>query len=154
MKSTKSLLMLSALAIVHFFCSFVSPSGGEGFEIYVDNKLVVQKFNQDMKTLKNLQLNTSNIKSELKVKFYHCGMMGKNRSLILKDPQNKVLKQWQFNNEEGKNFAITVPVKEVFDLQQKAGNPTLYLYYSSSEANTGRLLAGLVRADKINTAKK
>lgn len=38
MKSGKSLLMLSVLAIVSLFCSFTSPAGSEGFEIYLDNK--------------------------------------------------------------------------------------------------------------------
>lgn len=148
MKSTKSLLLILATAMLTFLSAFVSPSGGEGFEIYVDNKLVVQKFNQEMKTIKNFELNNSNIKSELKVKFYHCGMPGNNRSLSLKDTRHKILKQWQFNNEPGKNFAITIPVKEVLALQQKAGNTTIYLYYSSKEASSGRLLAGLTIPNK------
>lgn len=148
MKTGKSLVILSVMAIVSFFCSFTSPAGGEGFEIYLDNKLVIQQFNQDMKNLKNLPLNASNAKSELKVKFYHCGMIGKNRSLSLKDAKNTVLKQWQFNNETGKNFAISIPVGEVLALQRKAGNPTLYLYYSSKEVSGGRLLAGITSTDK------
>lgn len=154
MKTRKSLLMLSVLAIVSFFCSFTSPAGGEGFEIYLDNRLVIQQFNQDMKNLKLLPLNASNASSELKVKFYHCGMIGKNRSLSLKDAKNTVLKQWQFSNEAGKNFAISVPVNEVLALQKKAGNPTLYLYYSSREVSAGRLLAGIVSSNKNPQAAK
>lgn len=154
MKSRKSLLMLSVLAIVSFFCSFTSPAGGEGFEIYLDNKLVLQKFNQDMKNLKNLPLNASNAKSELQVKFYHCGMIGKNRTLSLKDSKNNVLKQWQFGDEASKNFAISVPVGEILAVQKKAGSSTLYLYYSAKEASNGRLLAGIVNNDKKPVAVK
>ncbi|MBC7936432.1 MAG: hypothetical protein H7Y86_13865 [Rhizobacter sp.] len=154
MKSKKSLLIVSALAIVAFFSAFVSPAGGEGFEIYVDNKLCIQKFNTDMKQVTNLQLNASNANSELKVRFYHCGLTGKNRSLSLKNAQNQLLKQWQFNNSDVKNFAVTVPVKEILALQQKAGNATLYLYYSSKEASAGRLLTGIVRKDRVSPAAK
>jgi len=107
-----------------------------------------------MKKLNNLQLDASNVKSELKVKFYHCGMPGSDRSLSLKDPQQHLLKQWQFSNEEGKNFAISIPLKEVMTLQQKAGNPTLYLYYSSKEAGNGRLLVGLVCSGKAAATAK
>lgn len=154
MKTKKSLLMLFVLAAASTFYSFVSPAGGEGFEIYIDNKLVLRQFNQDMKNLKNFPLDASSAKSELKVKFYHCGMIGKNRSLSLKDNKNTVLKQWHFSNEENKNFAISIPVKEVLALQQKAGNATVYLYYSSKEAGNGRLLAGIVRSNKNSVAIK
>ncbi len=133
--------------------SFISPVGGEGYEIYIDNKLVLQQFGKNMKEVKNLQLNASHSKSELNVKFFHCGMAGKSRTLELRTPEKQVLKQWQFANEEAKNFAITVPVKEILDLQKKAKAGTLHLIYSSKEAPDGRFLAGIVMSEKSFAAK-
>ena len=150
----KSLLMTGVLlSISLLMVAFISPIGGEGYEIYIDNKLVIQQFGQQMKQVKNLQFNSSQKESELSVKFFHCGMAGKSRTLELRTPDKQVLKQWQFKNEEAKNFAITVPVKEILDLQKKSGAGTLHLFYSSKEAPDGRLLAGIVTSDKSVAAK-
>ena len=148
MKKKSFLIVGLLLPISLFMAAFIAPMGGEGYEIYIDNKLVIQQFGQQMKQVKNLQLNSSQVKSELNVKFFHCGMAGKSRVLELRTPGKKVLKQWQFANEDAKNFAITVPVKEILDLQKKAGTGTLHLFYSSKEAPEGRFLAGVTMADK------
>ena len=144
-------LLITSLAFV--MTAFINPFGGEGYEIYIDNKLVIQQFGQQMKQVKNLQFNSSQKESELSVKFFHCGMAGKSRTLELRTPDKQVLKQWQFKNEEAKNFAITVPVKEILDLQKKSGAGTLHLFYSSKEAPDGRLLAGIVTSDKSVASK-
>jgi hypothetical protein len=145
-KSFFSIVLLVAASSV--FYSFVTPTGGEGFEIYLDNKLVLQQFNQEMKHTKNIQLTANHRSSELKVKYYHCGMAGKSRTLELKNADQKIVKQWQFENSEGKNFAITVAVKDILSSREKAGDGNIYLYYSSKEAPQGRLLAGIVQTNK------
>ena len=148
MKAKQFLTMVLLVAASSFIYSFVTAMGGEGFEIYLDNKLVLQQFNQEMKVKKNIQLTAAHSKSELKVKYYHCGMAGKSRTLELKNAEQKTLKQWQFDNSKGKNFAITVAVKDILSSQEQAGSNTIYLYYSSKEAPQGRLLAGIVHAIK------
>lgn len=153
MKKKKLFSMAFLLLIATFVVSFVSPAGGEGYEIYIDNKLVLQQFGQQAKQVKNLQLNSAQIKSELKVKFYHCGMAGKSRTLELKSPDQKVLRQWQFANEEGKNFAISVPVKEIAELQEKSGAGTLHLFYASKEVPQGRFLAGIIITDNASAKR-
>jgi hypothetical protein len=154
MKVKSFFTIVLLLAASSFIYSFVSPTGGEGFEIYLDNKLVLQQFNQEMKHTKNIQLTASDRNSELKVKFYHCGMAGKSRTLELKNADQKTVKQWQFDNSEGKNFAITVAVKDILSFQEKAGKSNIYLYYSSKEAPQGRLLAGIVQGKKPTLATK
>lgn len=152
--NTKTMLTaVLLLAVSSFMYSFTSPTGGEGFEIYIDNKLVLQQFNQQMKHTKNIQLNATNSKSVLKVKYYHCGMTGKSRTLELKNVEQKTLKHWQFENEEGKNFGITVAVKDILASQKQPGNATVYLYYTSKEAPQGRLLAGIVQTDQAMARK-
>jgi hypothetical protein len=153
MKKNNFLMLVFLLPLTILMGAFIVPFGGEGYEIYIDNKLVLQQFGQQMKQVKSLQLNASQAKSELNVKFYHCGMAGKSRTLELRTPEKQVLKQWQFANEEAKNFAITVPVKEILDLQKKAGAGTLHLYYSSKEAPDGRFLAGIVMSEKSLVVK-
>lgn len=152
MKAKQFLAVVFLLAAGSFSYSFVSPTaGGEGFQIYLDDKLVLQQFNQEMKELKNIQLTAAHSKSELKVKYYHCGMAGKSRILELKNSDQKTVKRWEFENGEGKNFAVTVAVKDIFDSQEKLGNGTVYLYYSSKETPQGRILAGIVHGNKKST---
>ncbi len=143
--------LLALIAI--FLTGFISPLGGEGYQIYIDNKLVLEQFGNDRKQVKNLQLEPSQAKSELRVKFYHCGMAGNSRILELRTPGKQVLRQWQFANEEGKNFAITVAVKDILDLQKKAGAGTMHLFYASKEAPEGRFLAGLISSEKSIASK-
>jgi hypothetical protein len=153
MKKKRFLIMALLLSFNLFIAAFISPLGGEGYEIYIDKKLVIQQFGQQMKQVKKLQLSTDQVKSELNVKFYHCGMAGKSRVLEVRTPDKQVLKQWQFANDEAKNFTITVPVKEILDLQKKAGTATLQLFYSSREAPDGRLLAAIVMQSNSVAAK-
>jgi hypothetical protein len=153
MKKKRFLIMAFLLSFNLFIAAFISPLGGEGYEIYIDKKLVIQQFGQQMKQVKKLQLSADQVKSELNVKFYHCGMAGKSRVLEVRTPDKQVLKQWQFANDEAKNFTITVPVKEILDLQKKAGTATLQLLYSSREAPDGRLLAAIVMQSNSVAAK-
>jgi hypothetical protein len=155
MKAKHILSMALLVVASSFIYSFVAPAaGGEGFQIYIDNKLVLQQFNTEMKELKNIQLTTAHSNSEMTVKYYHCGMAGKSRILELKNSDQKTVKRWQFDNADGKNFAVTVPVKEILDSQEKLGNGTIFLYYSSKEAPQGRLLAGIVHGNKRATVGK
>lgn len=142
----KRKLFSSAIVLLPAFLlmtAFVVPLGGEGYEIYVNNKLVIRQFGAEMKQVKNLQLDPSKLNGDLSVKFFHCGMTGKRRILQLKTPAKEVLKQWQFANGDAGNFSIAVPLKEIVGLQKKAGGGTLHLYYSSKEAPDGRFLAGV-----------
>lgn len=153
MKS-KKLLLLAIIGIATFMVAFRSPAGGEGFEIYIDNKLLVQKFNADMKKLTNLQLSAASSKSNLSVKFYHCGMVGTNRMLLLKDADHRLLKQWQFSNTGAKNYAISIPVSEILELHKKAKTGTVYLFYSSKETAEAKFLAGIINNNKKTAAAK
>lgn len=148
MKKKMFMYAVLVLAMAISMTAFVSPTGGEGYQIYIDDKLILEQFGSEMKQVKNLQLDQSHKKSELKVKFYHCGMAGRSRTLELRTPGKQVIKSWQFANEEGKNFAIRVRVEEILDLQKRAGAGTLHLFYTSQEAPDGRFLAGITIGGK------
>jgi hypothetical protein len=141
--------IFSALAIA--FCaalfSFSPKPGGEGFEIYLDNKLVLQQFGKDMNQVKAISIDPSHSKAQLSVKYYHCGQAGKNRTLVIKNADNKVLKQWSFENTAKNSGAMCCGVREILDLQ-KVNSNKLYLYYSSTEMAKERLLVTISRSDK------
>jgi hypothetical protein len=78
--------------------------------------------------------------------------VGKNRSLTIKDGQNKILKEWHFADGSAGKAAMSCKVKDIIGLKKGNGSVTLNLYYSSTELPKGRQLASLVVASQ-NMAK-
>lgn len=135
--------MLSLLVLSTALFSFSGKPGGEGFEVYLNNKLIVQKFGNQMNTAQPIQLNQGSPNDELTIKYYHCGTIGKNRVLTIKDGQDKTLKEFRFADASSNASGMKCSVKDIFSLK-KGNNSTLKLYYTSSELPRGRLLATLV----------
>lgn len=143
-----TMMLLAASAV---FSSFTARNGGEGFEIFLNNKVVLQQFGNKMGTVSTIQLDQRLSGDQLVVKYYHCGRVGKNRSIAIRDAQNKVLKEWKFANASASGMTISdaamaCKVKEILSLQK--GNPgKLGLYYTCDEIPKGRLLVNLATGD-------
>lgn len=146
MKSMISKTMM-LVAIGTTLLSFSPNPGGEGFEIFLNNKVVMQRFGSSINTVNNLQLNAASINDQLSVKYYHCGRVGKNRTLTFKDGQNNVLKVFRFTDVSEPVVAMNVQVKEILNLK-KGNNNTLRLFYSSSELPDGRMLVSILAGNK------
>lgn len=151
---SKKFMSFTAITTVCFgLFGFVSKYGGEGFEIYLNNKLVMQQFGKQLASVNSLQLDQRFSNEQLTVKYYHCGQVGKNRHITIRDNQNKVLKDWRFNDGSN-NAAMNCPVNEILSLQKRNSN-SVNLYYSSAELPNGRLLTSIVLAadnkSKIST---
>ncbi len=142
MKSIISKTMVLVAVCTALF-SFSYKPGGEGFEIYLNNKVILQQYGNDMNTVKSLQLNQSSSNDKLTIKYHHCGRVGKNRVVTIKDGQNNVLKEFRYADAATPVAAMSVPVKDMLNLK-KGSSPTLKLYYSSSELPNGRMLVSIV----------
>ena len=146
--STRIFGLAGIVAICSLLFSFASPSpGGEGFEIFLNSTLVMQQYGNNMKEVKTLKLDQSNQNDELSVRYYHCGKVGKNRTITLTDEKNNVLKQWKFTDVTQASAMMTCNVKDILSLQ-KGSSSTIKLYYASSELPKGRQLASLVTASR------
>jgi hypothetical protein len=136
---SKAMVLVTVCAILF---SFSPKPGGEGFEIYLNNKVLLQQYGNEMNTVKALQLDQSAIAGQLTIKYYHCGKVGKNRVITIKDPQNKVLKEFRYADAATPLSAMAINVKDIMSL--KKGNKTiLKLFYASSELPNGRMLVTL-----------
>lgn len=138
MKSIISKTMM-LVAIGATLLSFSPKPGGEGFEISLNNKVVIQRYGSDINAVNNLQLNQSASNDQLIIKYHHCGKVGKNRIVTIKDGQNNVLKEFRYADVFTPVAAMSLPVKDILSLK-KGNNSILKLYYSSSELPNGRLL--------------
>ena len=148
---SRSPLMASMLAAtIGILSSFSSPTGGECFEIYQDSRLVLQRCGKDMNSVQTISLSNANSNSELTVKYFHCGQIGKNRVLTLKSADGKTLKEWRFANTTGKDYAMKCGTKDIFSV--KVNNQSkLKLYYTSTELPDGKLLAIINRPETKTT---
>ncbi|MBL7745542.1 MAG: hypothetical protein JNN00_18875 [Chitinophagaceae bacterium] len=149
--TTRSAALLALIAAIALFSSFSANRGGEGFEIYLNSKLVLQQFGSNMNTIKSIQLDQRSANDQLVVKYYHCGHAGKNRSIAIKDARNKILKEWKFTNTSAASLSISdaamsCKVKDILTIQ-KTNPGQLSLYYSSDEIPKGRLLANIISGD-------
>lgn len=131
------------VAIAATLLSFNANFGGEGFEISLNGKIVLQQFGKDMDVVKTLQLQSASSNDKLTIRYYHCGKVGKNRTLTIKDGQNNLVKEWRFKDVSSPTADMSCHVQDLFSLK-KGNNNVLNLYYSSSELPKGRQLASVI----------
>lgn len=147
----KTFKRLAAVALGATLFSFTTGSGGEGFEIFMNNKLVLQQYGSEMNTVKTLKLDQAADNDQLSIRYHHCGRVGKSRTITIKDGKDNVLKQWSFTDVADASARMNCKVKDILGLRNGKDN-TLKLYYSSSELPKGRLLTSIVGGTK-NLAK-
>lgn len=123
--------------------SFSTLPGGEGFEVYLNNKIIMQRFGNQLNSPQTIQLSDASANDEITIKYHHCGRVGKNRVLTIKDGQDKVLKEIRFADVNVPVSGMSCKVKDIISLK-KDNNNILKLYYSSTELPNGRLLASIV----------
>jgi hypothetical protein len=144
-RKAKAMAMLGIIAALFSF----TTGGGEGFEIYLNNRLLVQQFGNQMNNVKSIQLDNRFSNDQLVIKYHHCGHIGKNRNVTVRDEKNKILKEWKFADVAAASLAISdasmvCKVKDILGLQ-KNNSGKLGLYYSSSELPKGRLLVSITQ---------
>ena len=122
--------------------------GGEGFEVYLNDKLVLQQYGNDMDKIKNLQLDQSASNGQLAIRYYHCGRPGKSRIVSIKDEQNVVLKEWKFGDAKDASAKVSCSVKDIVTLPKIKAGKKVSLFYAASELPNGRLLATLTSVSK------
>lgn len=135
----------SLLAIAATLLSFSSnsPSGGEGFEILVNGKTVLQKFGSDMDNINTLQLSKTSPTDKLTIRYHHCGRVGKNRIVTIKDGNDNTVKVWKFTDVPTPVGDMSCTIQDLISLQ-KNGNTSFKVYYSSTELPKGRQLVSVI----------
>jgi len=130
------------------FSSTKSNFGGEGFEVYLNDKLVLQQYGKEMDKINNLQLDQSASNGQLAIRYYHCGRPGTSRVVSIKDEQNVVLKEWKFGDAKDASAKVSCSVKDILTLPKIKAGKKVNLYYAAGELPNGRLLATLTSVNK------
>jgi len=136
----------AALTLCLATASLTAGYGGESFQIFLNNKLLLSQAAGRNISLKSLQLSRSNMNDELVIYYYHCNTpdrAGKGRSVSIKDANGKIVKEWKFADPSGSNTAMKIPVKELLQLSKEHPNNALSLYYMAQGRSEGQPLASL-----------
>lgn len=139
----RSLCIIPFAALLLGLFSFSAKPGGEGFEVFKNNKLVLQQFGNDMKKIKTLQLDNVSASDQITIKYYHCGKIGKNRHLVVRGADNKELKNWQFANMTANDEGMHFHPADVFPVKGKRSSAVVNVYYTSAETPQERHLLTL-----------
>jgi len=122
--------------------TFDAKAGGDSYEIYLNNKLILKQYVTQPLNIKSLQLDKVNSNDRLVIFYRHCGHTGKGRSIAIKDEKGKILKEWKFANSTGSNESMIIPVKEILQLEKNV-NGGLMLYYAAQQLPKGLMLTSL-----------
>lgn len=143
---------MAVVTLAATLLSFSDKFGGEGFEISVKDKIVLRQYGSDMKDVKSLQLDKLSVNDQLTIRYHHCGRVGKNRIVSIKDGANRIVKEWRFEDVPAPVAAMSCNIKDIFELRQSKGN-VFKLCYSSSELPNGRVLTNLVVGTESNAKR-
>lgn len=147
--AVKSLLLILCFGL----SSFSSERGGDSFEIWLNGKMILQQFVLVSKGLQTLQLTSTSENDKLDIVYRHCGQMGSNRYITIKDQNDHLLKAWKFADADADHPAMSIKVKEILVLK-KNKDSKLNIFYSSSELPQGRLLASLALPTETSVVSK
>jgi hypothetical protein len=130
--------ILCTVVIAVFSLSLISFSprpGAHSFQVFVDNKLVVERYaSADMKPL---TITIPSPDSRIDVHYSECGRLVSGRKLTIKDENGRVLKTWDFaGTASGLEEAMTLRAKDLatFDGYRGVG---LKVVYSSNDFQEG-----------------
>jgi len=154
MKSHSKLIVAKSLLIlicVTLF-SFSSKRGGDSFEIVLNGKRVLQQFVYASKGVQTIQLTQTSDNDKLDIYYSHCGQVGKNRYITIKNEKDQPIKVWKLADAADKSRAMSFKLKDILSLR-KNKTDKLNLFYSSSELPAGRTLA-TIAGEETGIARK
>ena len=154
MKSHSKLIVAKSLLILvcAMLFSFSSKKGGDSFEIVLNGKRVLQQFVYASKGVQTVQLTQTSDNDKLDIFYNHCGQVGKNRYITIKNEKDQPIKVWKFADAADKNGAMSFKLKDILSLR-KNKTDKLNLSYSSSELPAGRTLA-TIAGEETGVARK
>jgi len=144
--------LMALLVISGVLMSYTPRRGGEGFEVFLNNKLVVQLFGKNMNGASTLYLEPG-VDNEISIRYHHCGQTGKARRIDVKNEKGALIKTWRFEDNATPGNAMKFKISEVPGLKNLAGQVRWSIHYTSSELPAGRQLALLARGN-ASTARR
>jgi hypothetical protein len=145
----KSLLVIVCIGLF----SFSNNRGGDSFEIWLNGKMMLEQFVHVSSAVQTLHLNAASVNDKLDIYYRHCGQVGTNRYITIKDESGRPLKVWKFADSNGNNAAMSIKLKDISGLK-KSKDTKLNVFYSSNELPKGRELATVDVSNETSVVMK
>lgn len=120
--------------VVLLLSSFALRKGAHSYSLSVNGKEVGQYYVGAKKPMPSITLTASD---KLSVYYNECGKIGSSRGLSVRDDQNKILKEWKFDDNQEEHTPMTIIT------QGLRRNTQIGLYYTSRDVTTPQKLATL-----------
>lgn len=133
--------LLGLVALSGMLFSFYGL-GGEGYTIRMGDKLLIEQHVTLKSAVPGFALHQGDAGKELSIYYSHCGLIGKSRSISIRDEQDKVLKEWKYADALAEHNPMVCKVNDILALQRQVGN-SMQLVYSSKEIPAGKVLANV-----------
>jgi hypothetical protein len=144
---------LALLAVCATLCSFAAYRGAHSFRIFLNDKMIFEQYVSAKEGVKSFELGKANYNDKLTVYYNECGHVGTGRSIVIKDENNKTLKEWRYADVASVAAPMTCKAGEILDLQKnKSGK--LQLFYTSKEVPDGKVLASIAVGIKESKSTK
>jgi hypothetical protein len=135
------------LGIVSSMIFAVTANAGvDSYSIYLNKKLLFKQSMDKPLTLQSLQLDKANPNDKLVIYYSQCNApnkTGSGRSIAVKDAEGNTVKEWKFEDVKGSSQEMTIPVKELINLQKKKQTSSLGLFYNAEKLQKEQKLASL-----------
>lgn len=138
--------LLAVLLMGWVFTAFSPKLGLDGYEIYLNERLILKQYVNQPLNLRTLNLDKASPQDLLWIKYNHCTIKsgaGNERMIVLKDDRGHELKRWNFANSPSENKPMKVSVAELRQLENEHAGHQISLFYKSKELAHAELLAYL-----------
>ncbi len=138
--------------LVAFLAAFSPKPGGEGFEIFLNSKVLLQQFGKDINNVKKIEMGQVSAGDKLVVQYYHCGQAGKNRIISLRTENGKLVKQYKYPDGKTSVTGMSIDAAELASALSKLGNTPVLISYTAYGLSNEKQLATLSYNSKMVAA--
>ncbi|WP_276088967.1 hypothetical protein [Pedobacter sp. JY14-1] len=143
---SRAVTLCTFISLAIGILGFTTRYGLDGYEVYLNDKLVLKQYVNQVHNLRVLPLQKAKETEQLHVVYKHCQREngpGTGRSIALKTEEGTTLRKWEFAEAKNGDTRMTIALKDLIQLQKKNTGHQLSLFYSSRELDKAEMLVVL-----------
>jgi hypothetical protein len=141
---------MATIALCLLLISFAPRPGGYSYTLHLNNKLVSEHYVTSKFETPSLTLTDQTMKGTLGIYFNECGQIGQARKLSLRTADEKILKEWSFDNSTMKHDPMEISLK---DVTTTIAPGKWAVYYTSERVTKPQMLVYLVTTTRVSKGK-